>query len=112
MTRRQRTAVGLVVAALVLGAAGDVLFHGRPLGINAGLFSAGFVLALAVLLRVGAVPLHQGRRLMVAPLLLFTALLAWHDSPLLLAVNLLALAAALSVGALRRTATKIGFAGL
>src|SRR5919201_24512 len=103
MTRRQRTAVGLVVAALILGATGDVLFHGRPLGVNAGLFSAVFVLALAVLLRVGAVPLHQGRRYMVAPLLLFSALLAWHDSPLLVATNLLAIAGAVTLGALRRT---------
>jgi len=103
MTRRQRTAVGLVVAALVLGGAGDVLFHGRPLGANAGLFAAGFVLALATLLRVGAVPLHQGRRYMVAPLLLFAALLAWHDSRLLVATNLLAIAGAVTLGALRRT---------
>src|SRR5919197_1498077 len=103
MSRRQRTAVGLVVAALVLGAAGDVLFHGRPLGVNAGLFAAGFVLALAVLLRVGAVPLHQGRRYMVAPLLLFAALFAWHDSRLLVATNLLAIAGAVTLGALRRT---------
>jgi Domain of unknown function (DUF4173) len=103
MSRRQRTAVGLVVAALVLGAGGDVLFHGRPLGVNAGLFAVGFVVALAVLLRVGAVPLHQGRRYMVAPLLLFAALLAWHDSPLLVATNLLAIAGAVTLGALRRT---------
>lgn len=103
MSRRQRTAVGLVVAALVLGAAGDVLFEGRPLGVNAGLFAAGFVVALATLLRVGAVPLHQGRRYMVAPLLLFAALLAWHDSPLLVAANLLAIAGAVTLGALRRT---------
>src|ERR671930_113438 len=103
MSRRQRTAVGLAVAALVLGTAGDVLFHGRPLGVNAGLFAAGFVLALAVLLRVGAVPLHQGRRYMVAPLLLFAALFAWHDSRLLVATNLLAIAGAVTLGALRRT---------
>jgi hypothetical protein len=102
MTRPQRTAVGLVVAALVLGAAGDVLFHGRPLGLNAGLFAAAFVAALAVLLRVGGVPLHQGRRFMVAPLLLFSGLLAWHDSPLLVATNLLAVAGAVTLGALRR----------
>src|SRR5437763_12549693 len=103
MTRPQRTAVGLVVAALILGAAGDALFQGRPLGLNAGLFAAGLVVALAALLRVGAIPLHQGRRFMVAPLLLFSALLAWHDSPLLVATNLLAIAGAVTLGALRRT---------
>src|SRR5438105_4161208 len=107
MTRRQRTAVGLVVAALVLGAGGDVLFHGRPLGLNAGLFAAAFVLALAALLRIGRIPLHQGRRLMAAPLLLFAGLLAWHDSPLLVATNLLAVAGAVTLGALRRTERRV-----
>jgi hypothetical protein len=38
---------------------------------------------------------------MVAPLLLFASLLVWHDSPLLVAANLLAIAAAVSIGALR-----------
>ena len=71
---------------------GDFVFQGRPLGINAVLFATTFVAALAVLLRVGRVPLHQGRRLMAAPLLLFTALLAWHDSLLLVAIDLFAIA--------------------
>jgi hypothetical protein len=103
MTRWQRTAVALVVAASLLGAAGDALFHGRPLGLNGVVFAAGFVTALALLLRIGAIPLHQGRRYMVAPLLLFSGLLAWHDSPLLVAVNLIAIAGAVTLGALRRT---------
>src|SRR3954467_2492307 len=103
MSERERAAVGLAVSAVALGVAADVLFHGRPLGLNAGLFAAAFVLALSVILRVGRVPLHQGRRLMVAPLLLFAGLLAWHDSPLLVATNLVAIAGAVALGALRRT---------
>src|SRR6478736_8499430 len=103
MTARERAAVGLVVSAVGLGILGDLLFHGRPLGVNAGLFAAAFVLALAAILRVGRIPFHQGRRLMAAPLLLFAGLLAWHASPLLLAVNLLAMAGAVTLGALRRT---------
>src|ERR671935_79061 len=106
MSAESRLGLALLAAAAVLGAAGDALFHSQPLGLNAFLWTALFVAALSALLRLCRAPLHQGRRLMVAPLLLFTALPAWHDSPLLLAVNLLALAAALSVGALRRTATK------
>jgi hypothetical protein len=103
MTRRQRTAVALMVAAVILGVVGDVLFHGQPLGLNVGLFAAALVLALSLLLRIGRVPLHQGRRFMVGPLLLFAGLLAWHDSPLLVATNLLAIAGAVTLGALRRT---------
>jgi len=96
-------AFALFLAAPMLGAAADFLFHGRPIGANAFVFAAVFVVTLAALLRIGHVPMHQGRRLMVAPLLLFTALLAWHDSPLLLATNLLAVAGAVTLGALRRT---------
>src|ERR1041385_9193020 len=102
MTLRQRTAVALAGAAVILGIAGDVLFHGRGLGLNVGLFAAAFVGALAALLRIGRVPLHQGRRLMAAPLVLFAGLLAWHDSPLLVATNLLAICGAVALGALRR----------
>ena len=99
----ERLALGVVVSAVALGALGDFLFEGQAIGINAGLFAVAFVAALAILLRVGRVPLHQGRRAMVAPLVLFAGLLAWHDSPLLLATNLLAVAGAVALGALRRT---------
>jgi Domain of unknown function (DUF4153) len=99
----ERLALGVVVSAAALGALGDYLFQGRPIGLNAGVFALAFVGALAILLRVGRIPLHQGRRAMVAPLLLFAGLLAWHDSPLLLATNLLAVAGAVALGALRRT---------
>src|SRR5439155_1217225 len=87
-----------------------VLFHGRPLGANAAVWAVAFVAALAALLRLGHVPLHQGRRFMVAPLVVFAALLAWRDSPLLQAVNLLAVASAVCLGALRRTDRRLAHA--
>src|SRR5712691_9092757 len=99
-----RLAIAVIGAALALGLAGDALFHGRPLGLNVALWAAAFVAALGGLLRLGRVPLHQGRRLMVAPLLVFAAFFAWHDSPLLIAVNLLALATAVTLGRDRRSA--------
>ncbi|HWE83039.1 MAG TPA: DUF4153 domain-containing protein [Gaiellaceae bacterium] len=107
MTPRQKTAVGLLATGVVLGVVADVLFQGRPLGINAAIFAGAFVSALWVLLRVGGIALHQGRRAMAAPLLLFAALLAWHDSPLLVAVNLVGIAGAIALGALRRTAPRV-----
>ena len=93
----------MVLSAVTLGVLGDYLFQGHTLGVNAGLFAVAFVAALSLLLRLGRIPLHQGRRAMAAPLLLFAGLLAWHDSPLLLATNLLAVAGAVALGALRRT---------
>ena len=111
MSRRTRLGIALAATALGLGVLGDALFQGQPLGLNVPLWALAFTVALAVLLRAGRVPLHQGRRFMVAPLVLFAALLVWHDSPLLVAANLLAIAAAVSVGALRniRTATLTEF---
>jgi len=102
MSREGRLGVTLLGIAVALGALGDVLFHGRPAGLNVFLFASLFVGALALLLRVAHAPLHQGRRWMALPLLLFAGAFAWHDSPLLAATNVLALAGAVSLGALRR----------
>jgi hypothetical protein len=103
MTRRTRVAVGVATAGLLLGIWADVLFHSQPLGANVLLFAASFVTALTFLLRIADAPLHQGRRWMLAPLLVFAAAFLWHDSVLLTAANLLALAGAFVLGALRRT---------
>jgi len=102
MTRESRVAVGVVAAGILLGVWADLLFHGQTLGLNVLLWMVAFVAALAALLRTARAPLHQGRRWMLAPLLVFSAAFLWHDSPLLTAANLLALAGAVAVGALRR----------
>src|SRR2546423_14509752 len=101
----RETKIGIVLAgsALALGLVGDVLLQGQWLGLNLAIWTTGFVVLLTVLLRLSSGPLHQGRRFMVGPLVLFSAMFAWHDSPLLLVANLVALAAAVSMGALRRT---------
>src|ERR671910_2688873 len=99
MSRETKVAVVLAGSALTLGVLGDLLFRGQLLGLNVAIWTVSFVVVLTMLLRVGRAPLHQGRRFMVAPLLLFAALFVWHDSPLLVATNLLALAAAVSMGA-------------
>jgi hypothetical protein len=106
---KRETRVGLVVLAeaVILGVAADLLFQGRPLGLNALLWASLFVGALLLLVRVARAPFHQGRRLMLAPLLVFAALLAWHTSPLLLVVNALALGAVVALGALRRSGPRV-----
>ena len=58
----------MVLSAAALGVLGDYLFQGHSLGLNAGMFALAFVLALSLLLRLGRIPLHQGRRAMVLPL--------------------------------------------
>jgi hypothetical protein len=102
---RSETRVGLVLLAeaVALGVAADLLFRGRPLGLNVAVWVGLFVLALLALVRFAQAPFHQGRRLMVLPLLAAAILLVWHDSPLLLVANALAAAAAVTLGALRRS---------
>jgi hypothetical protein len=107
MSRSSGVALALVASAAALGILGDALFQGQPLGLNVFLWALAFAAALTGLLRVARAPLHQGRRFMVAPLLVFSALFLWHDSPLLVAANLLALAAAVTMGALRRTQPRL-----
>src|SRR6266545_4206628 len=117
MSRGTRLGVALAVSALALGLLGDALFQGQALGVNVPLWMVAFTAALTVLLRIARAPLHQGRRFMVAPLLLFATLFIWHSSPLLVTANLLALAAAVTMGALRgaqprlRTATLSDYGG-
>jgi len=107
MSRETKAAITIAASALGLGVAGDLLFEGQWLGLNVLLWMVGFVLALTLILRVSRAPLHQGRRFMIAPLLVFAAMFVWHASPLLAAANLLALAAAISMGALRRTQPRL-----
>jgi hypothetical protein len=102
MSRTTRVAVGIIGAGAGLGIWADVLFYGRPLGLNVPLWTTAFVAALAALLRLARAPLHQGRRWMLLPLLLFSAAFVWRDAQLLMAANLLAIAGAVTLGALRR----------
>lgn len=103
MSREKRLGLALLASAVALGVLGDLLFHGRPLGLNVGLFALSFVAALAALLGIGRAPLHQGRRWMALPLLVFAFAFLWHASTLLVATNFLAIAGAVTLGGLRRT---------
>jgi hypothetical protein len=102
-----RIALGVAGMGAALGIWADLLFRDRPLGLNVLLWTLAFAAGLAFLLRLGRVPFHQGRRWMVAPLIAFSAAFLWRDSRLLVAVNLLALAGAVTLGALRRTEPRV-----
>src|SRR5919202_1923871 len=102
-----RLGLTLLGAALLQGVLGDVLFHGVPLGLNVLLWVASFVACLVLLLRVSRAPLGQGRRFMIAPLVVFAAFVAWRDSPWLLGLDALGIAGAVAVGALRSPAVRL-----
>jgi hypothetical protein len=112
MSRETKAGIALAASALGLGIAADLLFDGQWLGLNVLLWMVAFVLALTLILRVSRGPLHHGRRFMVAPLLVFAAMFAWHDSLLLVLTNIVALAAAFTMGALRRTQPRLRSATL
>src|SRR5437762_6541670 len=88
----------LLSLALLLGALGDLLFHGQPLGLNALLWIA----ALALAWRVAATTLGQaegqGRWLLIA--VGFASCLAVRDADYLAALNICATTAALGLAAL------------
>lgn len=101
MSERTKLGLALLGAALVLGVLGDELLRATPLGINVLLWVAALVVTLFLLARWQRVRLTGGRRWMVPTLVLFAALPAWRDSHWLVALDLAAIAAALSLGALR-----------
>src|ERR671930_2518371 len=105
-----RLGLTLLGAALLQGVLGDLLFHGVPLGLNVPLWVASFVAGLVLLLRVSRAPLGQGRRWMIAPLVLFAGFFAWRDSPWLLGLDALAIAGAVAVGALRSPVVRLRLA--
>jgi hypothetical protein len=101
MSDRTRLGLGLLGAAFVLGVLGDELLRATPLGINLFLWVCALAVTLVLLARWRGAPPTIGSRWMLPPLLLFSALLAWRDSPWLVALNLFAVVAALALGALR-----------
>ena len=105
-----RLGLTLLGAALLQGVLGDLLFHGVPPGLNVPLWVASFVACLVLLLRVSRAPLGQGRRWMIAPLVLFAGFFAWRDSPWLLGLDALAIAGAVAVGALRSPVVRLPLA--
>jgi Domain of unknown function (DUF4173) len=105
-----RLGLTLLGAALLQGILGDVLFHGVPLGVNVALWVGSFVACLVLLLRVSHAPLGQGRRFMVAPLVLFASFVAWRDSPWLLGLDTLGIAGAVAIGALRSPVVRLPLA--
>ena len=79
------------LAALVVGLTGDLLLRATPWGVNAPLATLTLVLVLAGLARRDGRTLTTGAALLAALALAFAGALAWRDSAVLAALNLLAL---------------------
>ena len=112
MSQHTKTGLGILAAAIALGALGDFLLRPAPWGAGVMLWIGALVWALYALAQGLRVPLTGGGRWLVAPALLFAAAFAWHDSPTMNALNLLALLTALAIAARRSRAGRVRIAGL
>jgi hypothetical protein len=90
-TPPHEAALAALLAALLLGLAGDLLLRATPWGVNAPLATLALVVALAVVARRDGRTLTAGAALLAALAVAFAGALAWRDSAVLAALNLLAL---------------------
>jgi fumarate reductase subunit C len=80
----------LMITALLLGIIGDMLFHGRDLGISAPIFVTLCLAALALHARLEGARATPLSLAVGAAALLFAAFIAMRNEPMLLLLNLLA----------------------
>lgn len=92
MPERTRQALAILVAAIGLGLAADLLAHTVPERLDAALWLGAAQMALAALAQAGVVPVPPSQAVLGLPLALFTVALIWRDSPTLFALNLLGIA--------------------
>lgn len=98
--------------ALILGVLGDALLRAIPWGLNISLWMGVLVVVLMLLGRWREEFLKGGGSWLLAPVILFSAALAWRDSPALKMLNVLAMLVALSLMMLRAQGGQLRFAGL
>jgi hypothetical protein len=108
------TARRALAAATMLGVLADALLRAQPLGLNLAVLVAALLAALAWLARRTDRPLTLGAALLGALALAFGAAVAWRDSPVLVALDVLALwsvLCALAFAVLRGDALAVDRAG-
>jgi hypothetical protein len=87
----RREATAAVLAATLLGIAGDALFRAPALGINVLLWVGAALVATWWVARGSGRSSPRGAWLLAAPILFFAAVFAWRSAGALVAFNLLAL---------------------
>jgi hypothetical protein len=112
MSDRTRQGLAILVAALGLGVAADVLLDTVPDRLNLALGLAAFVLVVLALRQAGAVRLPGKFAPLGAPLALLGLALIWRDSPVLFALNLLGIGTVAALASPRLRAVGRRRAGL
>src|SRR5687768_8366161 len=90
-----RTALRVLLPALLLGWSADALFYQKALGLSVPLFTSLALLTLFWVARHERVVPERRNLWPIAPALFFAAMVAVHTNPLLTALNLFAVGALL-----------------
>lgn len=97
MSEGTRTGLAIAATALLLGVAADALLRTTQVGLNGFLWIAALLAVLGLLARRMRIALAGEGRWLIPPALFLAAALAWRDSPTLVALDFLALAATLAL---------------
>lgn len=109
---RTKLGLGVLVAALGLGALGDVLLKATPWGINAPLWISALIVFAVVLGRLGGVGFGGGEWWLAPLAILFTSFIAWRAAPMLVFLNLSMVLGALSLFAVRGRQGSLKLSGI
>src|SRR5262245_4810868 len=106
MTDKTKLGISTIAMAFVSGALGDALLRATPWGLNLFMWIAVLVASAGVVLAFNRAESVTGSRWLVIPLLFFAAAVAWRDSPVLKALNLIGIVMTLAMILMRSQAGK------
>jgi hypothetical protein len=112
MSQTTKLALSLLLAALILGVAGDLVLRPMPWGINLLLWMLALSFGLVAVAQWNNLRLAGGGRWLIGPALIFAAMFALRDSILLNSANLLAILICLALMAYRARQGRIRVATL
>ena len=112
MLSKGRLELSVLGTAVLMGALADSLLRVLPWGLNLFLWLAALSAAITLHARWREETLSRGGRWLPVVVVLFALGLAWHDSPALKMLSLLAGLTALALVILRAQGGRVGFAGV
>src|SRR5262245_44370399 len=107
MTDKTKLGISTLATAFVSGALGDALLRATPWGLNLLMWVAVLVAYAGVVIAYNRAESITGSRWLVIPLLFFAAAVAWRDSPVLKALNLIGIVITLAMILIRTQAGKL-----
>lgn len=112
MTDKTKLGISTIATAFISGAFGDALLRATPWGLNLFVWIAVLVASALVVLAINRAESVTGSRWLVIPLLFFAAAVAWRDSAVLKALNLIGIVITLAMMLMRSQAVKLPVSGV